>query len=348
MPIFDIICLAASNKRRGLCVAGLRTDGGGWIRPWARTEYGELYPVHYSLGPGGAPRVLDVIRIPFVGPRPEVHHPENWLIADEPWQLIHRGLPDQLVPLVAASISSDPALLGNNPAAIAFSRFEERPSQASLALIEPANLHWVVEETRYNPRKPRAQFQLDCRDYSLPVTDPVYIPEFRNLAPGSHPVNHIGIDPAARVLLSISLSEPFDDDYCYKLVTAILPFAPGVLPTPEVPMDREEAAWIIDALARGTDPYSGDLLPLDGPLANPDTMKALRTALTALGGGEDRSSRLPRKLPENAGKPWSSQEDERLSAAYDAGQRLKALTAAHGRTRGAIKARLIRLGKIVA
>jgi hypothetical protein len=346
MPTFDILCLAASYKRRGLCVAGLRTDGGGWIRPCARTQYGELYPVHYCMNGGGAPRVLDVIRIPFAGPRPEMHHPENWLIADEPWQLIHRGLPDHLAPLVAASISSDPTLLGNNHAAIAFSRFEERPAKASLALIEPADLQWVIESTPGNARKPRAEFKLDSTVYRLSVTDPVYIPELRKLAPGTHPWNHIGFDSAARVLLSVSLSEPFEDDYCYKLVTAIIPLAPGVLPQPEAPMGREEAAWIIEALARGTDPYSGDPLPLDGPLANPDTMKALHTASTALAGGEDKISRLPRKLPENAGKPWTSEEDDRLAAAYDAGQGLNELAAAHGRTRGAIRSRLIRLGKI--
>src|SRR5881227_3950277 len=104
MPVFDILCLAASHKMRGTCFAGLRTDGGGWIRPCASTEWGELYPSHYRLPDGDAPRVLDVIRIEFEDPQPVPHQPENWLIADAPWQLIHRGLPEDLAPLLAASL----------------------------------------------------------------------------------------------------------------------------------------------------------------------------------------------------------------------------------------------------
>ncbi len=92
------------------------------------------------------------------------------------------------------------------------------------------------------------------------------------------------------------MGEPFDDGYCYKLVCAIIPVAPGILAGPEVPMASEEAAWIIDALANGVDPYSGEPLPLDGPLSNPDTIKALRAASAAL--------RVPRELPDNAGKSW--------------------------------------------
>src|SRR6266850_2762793 len=32
MPLVDLICLANSNKMGGRCIAGLRTDGGGWVR----------------------------------------------------------------------------------------------------------------------------------------------------------------------------------------------------------------------------------------------------------------------------------------------------------------------------
>ncbi len=35
MPQFGIICLANSRKNGGHCVAGLRMDGGGWLRPSA-------------------------------------------------------------------------------------------------------------------------------------------------------------------------------------------------------------------------------------------------------------------------------------------------------------------------
>src|SRR5262249_35985379 len=136
--------------------------------------------------------------------------------------------------------------------------------------------------------------------------------------------------PAARIPLSISLNDPFVDGYCYKLVSAIIPVPAEVVLEPEAPMDREEAAWIIDALARGVDPYSGEPLPAGGPLANPDTVKALCAALTALRDGGGTVARALRELSENAGKAWDVEEDNRLATAYDAGQTMKALAVTHG------------------
>lgn len=291
MPDFDILCLAASYKHRGTCIAGLRIDGGGWIRPCARTQRGEVYPVHYRLQDGSAPRVLDVIRISFEGPQPAAHQPENWLIADEPWQLIHRELPHELASLLKKSLAGGPTLLGDSSRKIEYARFMQQPAKASLALIEPTNLEWAIYSTSDNLRKPRALFRLGGTSYRLPITDPAFMDEFRSLSVGTHPTEALGIDPAMRILFSISMSEPFEDGYCYKLVSAIIPVAPGILAEPDAPMASEEAAWIIDALAQGSDPYSGEPLPLNGPFSNPDTIKALRAASAALRGDFPRSAR---------------------------------------------------------
>jgi len=67
---FNILCLANSNKMRGTCIAGLRVDGGGWIRPVARTTHGELYPVHYILDHGSCPQLFDLLRIHLTDPSP--------------------------------------------------------------------------------------------------------------------------------------------------------------------------------------------------------------------------------------------------------------------------------------
>jgi hypothetical protein len=50
MPTVEIICLANSRKHSGRCVAGLRTDGQGWIRPVGPSDNGTLFPWHYTLG----------------------------------------------------------------------------------------------------------------------------------------------------------------------------------------------------------------------------------------------------------------------------------------------------------
>jgi hypothetical protein len=346
MPVFDLLCLANSNKLRGSCIAGLRMDGGGWIRPVARTTHGELYPAHYCLQDGSCPRLFDVIRISFERARPAPHQPEIWLIADEPWQLLRRAGREEVASLLEANLATGPALLGDYSHKISFDRFASEPAAASLALIQPANLSWVISQTPENAHKPRAKFQLGGTSYLLPVTDPVWLDAFRALPLGKHPLEACGIDPAMKTLLTISLGEPFEDGWCYKLVTAIVPVEPGLAPEPEPPMDRAEAAWIIDALANGRDPYTGDPLPAEGPLSNPDTTKALRAASAAL------QRRLPRErvreLPEKAGEAWDPQEEEMLVREFDAGQSMKSIALTHGRTRGAIKARLIRLGRIQA
>ena len=104
-------------------------------------------------------------------------------------------------------------------------------------------------------------------------------------------------------------------------------------------MAPSEAAWIIDSLANGIDPYTGEPLPSVGPLTNPDTIKALRAASAAL-------EKKPRDLPKHVGKAWDPDEEEQLVRRFEAGEPMAAIARAHGRTPGAIKSRLIRLGKI--
>ncbi|MBI3938323.1 MAG: hypothetical protein HY323_15195 [Betaproteobacteria bacterium] len=111
-------------------------------------------------------------------------------------------------------------------------------------------------------------------------------------------------------------------------------------------MERQAALKIIQQLADGVDPHSGEVFPSDSPYQHPDTIRALFFALHAL---ETRPvSRQPagEGAPENAGKPWSEDEDKALASAFDAGRQIPELAAQHKRTRVAIQARLVKLGKI--
>lgn len=110
-------------------------------------------------------------------------------------------------------------------------------------------------------------------------------------------------------------------------------------------MQPAEARQIIESLANGVDPETGELLPSDGPHARPMVIRALFLAMRALESLEKREARQ-RSLPDSAGKAWSESEDDTLRAAFDAGTDIKELAASHGRTQGAIAARLVRLGRI--
>jgi hypothetical protein len=124
-------------------------------------------------------------------------------------------------------------------------------------------------------------------------------------------------------------------------------------------MERQTAAHIIGTLAQGIDPHTGEKLPADDPCQHPDTVRALFQAVQALSdipaarsrrgaaGIQDASSPASSSASSsNAGKPWADEEDQALAAAFEAGKPVPELAREHRRTRAAIQARLVRLGKL--
>lgn len=110
-------------------------------------------------------------------------------------------------------------------------------------------------------------------------------------------------------------------------------------------MSPLEARKIIGALANGIDPETGEILPAQSAINNPQVVRALFVAVQALDKAVKRAERDD-ALPGNAGRSWSDTEDSELLKAFDAGAQVKAIAAKHGRTLGAITSRLVRLGRI--
>ena len=110
-------------------------------------------------------------------------------------------------------------------------------------------------------------------------------------------------------------------------------------------MSPNEAKSIIEALANGIDPETGDDLAAQSVFNNPQVIRALFVASNALDRLVKRAER-EKSLPGNAGNAWSETEDSELLNAFDNGSTIKDIAAKHGRTEGAIAARLIRLGRI--
>jgi len=112
-------------------------------------------------------------------------------------------------------------------------------------------------------------------------------------------------------------------------------------------MSPQHALSIIQTLASGTDPSTGEVLADQSPFNQPDVIRALFVAAAALGSvpgaGDRRATSKPR--PSNAGQPWSPEEDQILLDGHDAGLTPKELAARHGRTKGAIDSRLVKLGR---
>ena len=118
-------------------------------------------------------------------------------------------------------------------------------------------------------------------------------------------------------------------------------------------MELQIARQIIDTLAQGIHPITGEAMPDDSPYNAPPVIRALHTVARALDGvagsaPAEEPGRPRRTQPPNAGKAWTPQEDAALETAFDAGIAIKQVAQELGRTAFAVEQRLIKIGKITA
>ena len=117
-------------------------------------------------------------------------------------------------------------------------------------------------------------------------------------------------------------------------------------------MELQIARQIIDTLAQGIHPVTGEAMPEDSPYNAPPVIRALHAVSRALEGlgapANDEAPRGRRNQPPNAGKAWTAQEDAALETAFDAGIPIKQVAQELGRTAFAVEQRLVKLGKVDA
>ena len=114
-------------------------------------------------------------------------------------------------------------------------------------------------------------------------------------------------------------------------------------------MEREHALKILNALANGVHPATGEVFAADSPYQHPDTVRALFEAVRLMEGAPPTRTPAERRsgdIPANTFLRWTSEEEERLKAGFDAGKTSAELAQLHNRSRAAIEARLLKLGKI--
>ena len=106
-------------------------------------------------------------------------------------------------------------------------------------------------------------------------------------------------------------------------------------------MNMYEARRIIRSLAEGINPTTGEILPETDSCNEPQVIRAFHAVLAAL---EPRESDVTR--PENAGKPWSAEDDAFLCKMFDENKTPRMISRHFKRTDGAITSRLSKLGKL--
>ena len=112
-------------------------------------------------------------------------------------------------------------------------------------------------------------------------------------------------------------------------------------------MKKAQALEILQAVADGIDPNTGEMFPDDSPYHHPQIIRALFVAIKALENRDEREERRE-NLPPNAGKSWEDDEDQKLCDGFDAGMTIRQLAAKHQRTDGSIQSRLVKKGKIAS
>jgi hypothetical protein len=110
-------------------------------------------------------------------------------------------------------------------------------------------------------------------------------------------------------------------------------------------MSPEDAAVILKSLVDGRDPTSGKELPPNTVYQRANVIRALLVGCSAIETCLAREKRRA-QLPVRVGSTWSTEEDERLRAGFQAGQNIEALASEHQRTPNAIQARLERLNLV--
>jgi O-methyltransferase involved in polyketide biosynthesis len=123
-------------------------------------------------------------------------------------------------------------------------------------------------------------------------------------------------------------------------------------------METAKTVEILKVLAEGIDPGTGEQFPAGSTYQQPDTVRALFSAIRMLENpastisSDPPSTKQPgamtagKSAPQNAGRPWSEEEDTRLGQTFDSGKSIEELAEIHKRSKWAIEARLARLGKI--
>ena len=112
-------------------------------------------------------------------------------------------------------------------------------------------------------------------------------------------------------------------------------------------MQIEQVISILDSMAAGVDPKSGQAIPHD-LFQSPDVIHAFVTAANVLraNGAPPAAAPPARPRPQAAGARWTDEEDARLASAFDGGVPVAEIARLHSRTTGAINSRLVKLGKV--
>ena len=222
------VCLANSYKRGGRCLAGVeitpeangqwtieRHQNGSprWIRPIAKTEYGEI-PNHIAENI----RMLSIIKLTDVRSCPECAHSEN--VSFYQMEVCPLAYPAKQAIMNLFVDVTHQSVFGNRSKAISSDMLSGL--HYSLMLIHVENAQAYIDENR-EKSKNRMKFAYYGAEYDFPITDPTFLELFRK-----QPEQYAYIPDA---YLTISLGLEFEG-WHHKLVAGVI--IPTDAPNPNI------------------------------------------------------------------------------------------------------------------
>lgn len=218
-----IVCLANSRKLAGRCIAGrewaAERGAGRWIRPVSVREHGDVSEYERQYEDGSDPRLLDIVDVPVLEPRPDGCQTENWLL--DPERYWERA--GSFSPLDLAALADPVERLWIDGHSTYDGRNDRVPIEltgalsGSLRLIRVDEVDLCVfapgEAFGSSKRRVQARFVHAGADYAFWVTDPVYERRYLAKLDGTYRIGESH--------LTVSLGEPYDGAY-YKSVAAVI------------------------------------------------------------------------------------------------------------------------------
>jgi Dual OB-containing domain len=224
MPLVkQLVCLANSRKLSGRCVAGkelIKGQAGVWVRPVSARPSEEVSEQERQYSDGTDPRVLDVINIPLLEKHPKLYQVENWLLdPDSYWEFVGRMTWHQLT-----AMADTPSILWLNTSSthhgqndrVALADAKQLHCSLYLLHLSMLSLRIFAPGVDFGNAKRRVQaiFQYNAIEYRLWVTDPVIEREYLAKPDAMYPLGECCV--------TVSLGEPDEDGFCYKLVAALI------------------------------------------------------------------------------------------------------------------------------
>jgi len=108
-------------------------------------------------------------------------------------------------------------------------------------------------------------------------------------------------------------------------------------------MEAARAIAILRKLADGIDIDTGEALSASSQYNRPEAIRALFAGIEALEGRKSATPKASADKPPAAGGKWTDEEQAHL---VESGSDIASLAETHGRTKGAIRSRLRKLGLI--